>query len=138
MEGTARSLSHSLISPSRLSGWLSEHCKDPKEIREHWSRIPLDTDILLTHGPPHSILDQSRRTPHLGCRELLNVVTTIVRPRLHLFGHVHGGHGQHSHAHEQRTTLFVNASLCDSKFRTAHPPVVVDLERNGEDQETLD
>lgn len=114
------------------SGWLSEHCKDPDEIHRHWSKIPTDTDILLTHGPPHSILDQSAANAYnVGCKELLNAVTSIVKPKLHLFGHVHRGHGQYKNEKEFGRTLFVNASLCDSKFRTAHPPIVVDLNRDG-------
>jgi Icc-related predicted phosphoesterase len=113
------------------SGWLSEHCKDPNEIHRHWSEIPIDTDILLTHGPPYSILDQSLRTPHLGCKELLKSVSTIVQPKLHVFGHVHGGHGQLKNEAELGKTLFVNASLCDSKFHIVHSPIVIDLTKEG-------
>ena len=37
-------------------------------IRRHWDKIPMWTDILVTHGPPFGILDQSRpMTDHLGC-----------------------------------------------------------------------
>jgi hypothetical protein len=28
-------------------------------------------------------------------------------------------------------TLFINASLCDSKFRTGHSPIVIDLNQDG-------
>jgi Icc-related predicted phosphoesterase len=110
-----------------ISGWLSEHCKDPNEIRDHWSAVPIDIDILLTHGPPYSILDKSTRTSHLGCKELLKSVSTIVKPKLHVFGHVHGGHGQFKNEDELGRTLFINASMCDSKFRTAHQAIVIDL-----------
>ena len=112
------------------SGWLSEYCKDPVEIARHWSKIPADTDILLTHGPPYSILDKSTRTPHLGCKELLKSVSTIVRPKLHTFGHIHNAHGQFKDEVEFGRTLFVNASLCDNKFRTAYSPIVVDLTKD--------
>ena len=112
------------------SGWLSEHCKDPKEIERHWASIPVDTDILLTHGPPYSILDKSFRGPSIGCSEILKSVTTVVKPKLHLFGHVHGGHGQLKDEERFGRTLFINASLCDSHFRTAHQAIVVDLNRD--------
>lgn len=110
------------------SGWLSELCKDREEIRRHWSQIPVDTDILLTHGPPYCILDKSTRTPNMGCTELLRCITTIVRPRLHVFGHVHGGHGQYCDD-EMGRTLFVNASICDRRFRATQLPIIVDLQK---------
>ncbi len=98
------------------SGWLSEQCKDPDEIRRHWSEIPIDTDILLTHGPPYSVLDVTSQTVHhLGCKELLKSVTTIVKPKLHAFGHVHRAYGQLKNENELGRTLFANSSStgCD-------------------------
>ena len=95
----------------------------------HWAAIPVDTDILLTHGPPNGILDRSSSHAHLGCRELLGSVMTSVRPQLHLFGHVHASYGQHIHEDEFGKINFVNASLCDSKFRIAHAPIVIDLNK---------
>jgi len=112
------------------SGWLSEHCKDPHEIHRHWFEIPVDTDILLTHGPPNGIMDKSTHA-HLGCKELLQSVSTIVQPKLHVFGHVHGGYGQLKNDHELGGTLFVNASLCDHKFRIVNSPIIIDLTKDG-------
>jgi Icc-related predicted phosphoesterase len=75
-------------------------------------------------------MDKSTHT-HLGCRELLKSVSTIVQPKLHLFGHVHGGYGQLKTDDELGRTLFVNASLCDHKYRIVHSPIVIDLTKNG-------
>lgn len=43
------------------SPWTTSHnmgfsCSS-NEIKKHWKKIPNDTDILLTHLPPHNILD---------------------------------------------------------------------------------
>ena len=58
-----------------------------------WSRtIPKETDILITHTPPRHHLDLSTG---LGCKYLLQEVWRV-RPRLHVFGHVHAGHGKES------------------------------------------
>ncbi|PWY66747.1 Metallo-dependent phosphatase [Aspergillus heteromorphus CBS 117.55] len=52
--------------------------------------IPEDTDILITHGPPRGHLDLG----WLGCSLLLERLWEIKRrPRLHVFGHIHGGYG---------------------------------------------
>ena len=49
-------------------------------------------DILVTHGPPKLYLD--RRDIHrAGCPYLLCEVARI-RPRLHVFGHIHVAHGR--------------------------------------------
>ncbi|KAL2208947.1 Metallo-dependent phosphatase [Sarocladium strictum] len=52
-----------------------------------YSRVHPSTDILVTHTPPKSHLDLS-----LGCPHLLREVWRI-KPRLHVFGHVHWGAG---------------------------------------------
>lgn len=57
-----------------------------------WSVIPNDTDVLITHGPPHGHLDLAG----LGCRALLARMWEFCRthpPVLHVFGHIPGGRG---------------------------------------------
>ncbi|KAH6895859.1 Metallo-dependent phosphatase-like protein [Thelonectria olida] len=54
------------------------------------SKIPIETDILVTHTPPLHHRDLS-----LGCRHLLREIWRV-KPRLHVFGHVHWGYGQES------------------------------------------
>lgn len=64
------------------------------------NRIPLSTnpipqgvDIVMTHGPPYSILDRVDNT-NLGCPNLLRAIGRV-RPLMHCFGHIHEGHGAH-------------------------------------------
>ncbi|KAG9229877.1 Metallo-dependent phosphatase-like protein [Amylocarpus encephaloides] len=52
------------------------------------NRIPRETDVLITHTPPRYHLDLD-----LGCPGLLNEIWQV-RPKLHVFGHVHSGHGR--------------------------------------------
>lgn len=54
-------------------------------------KVPDEVDILVTHDPPKGHLDLEG---HLGCEHLLREVWRV-RPalRLHVFGHVHEGHG---------------------------------------------
>lgn len=59
--------------------------------RSPWrGRIPIGTDILVSHTPPRSHLDLG-----LGCPGLLEELWRV-RPRLHVFGHIHCGRGQES------------------------------------------
>ncbi|OJT07975.1 hypothetical protein TRAPUB_1125 [Trametes pubescens] len=56
---------------------------------ERWMRaIPTRTDILVTHGPPQ----HHRDVAGLGCNRLRYELWRV-RPRLHVFGHVHAGRG---------------------------------------------
>ncbi|WBL26015.1 metallophosphatase domain-containing protein [Zunongwangia sp. HGR-M22] len=83
-----------------------------KRIKEKWNMIPEDTHILITHTPPYSIHDESIEYKNIGCEELLKKVVDI-KPRFHLFGHVHDDFG----SKKIGTTTFINSSVMDNKSR---------------------
>jgi Icc-related predicted phosphoesterase len=76
---------------------------------------------LITHGPPQGHGDLTSRGERAGCQDLLDALRRI-RPRLHVFGHIHEGAGQT----REGDTLCVNASICDLAYRPANPAVVLD------------
>ncbi|MEM8884298.1 MAG: metallophosphatase domain-containing protein [Planctomycetota bacterium] len=88
-----------------------------------WSRIPDDTDVLITHGPPQGILDDTPRGEAVGCPDLRRRVAAV-RPRFHLFGHIHESFGEH----EEHGTRFLNLSAWDHRAGEVRSPVVLDLE----------
>ena len=90
-------------------------------LRECWQRIPGDTQILITHGPPHGILDRHVSGTHLGCHDLAQRVEQV-KPTVHLFGHVHESYG----CLVQHGTLFINASNCSFGYKKMQPAVVLD------------
>ena len=51
-----------------------------------------DYRLRITHGPPFKVLDQVMAGTHVGCEALAERLPEL-RPRLHLFGHIHEGHG---------------------------------------------
>jgi Icc-related predicted phosphoesterase len=60
---------------------------------KHWELMPTGLDILITHGPPLEVLDCAPgQNFHGGCPQLRDAVVKK-HPRLHVFGHVHGGYG---------------------------------------------
>lgn len=91
-------------------------------LREAWNKIPKDTDVLITHCPPFGVLDQVRGGEHLGCEEL-NIRRAAVKPRVHIFGHIHDGYG----VAFAGSRVLVNASICDEDYRAINRPVVVDI-----------
>jgi Icc-related predicted phosphoesterase len=84
-----------------------------------YSQIPRETQILLTHTPPFGVLDGE---PHAGCPELRTAVIRI-RPRLHVFGHIHDGYGTRATRH----TMFVNAALFSEHGDLNKPPIVLNF-----------
>ncbi|KAI1451864.1 Metallo-dependent phosphatase, partial [Annulohypoxylon moriforme] len=57
-----------------------------------WNDIPLNTDILITHGPARTHRDESRHRESVGCESLRQAMWRV-RPRLALCGHVHEARG---------------------------------------------
>lgn len=91
-------------------------------IRARWALIPADTDVLITHGPPRDILDRAAHGENVGCDDLREAVLRI-RPKLHVFGHIHESAGQQV----VDGVRFVNASICDVRYAPTQPIIVVDL-----------
>lgn len=63
-------------------------------LKRTWEAVPADIDIMVSHGPAHGILDEIEPGHgHLGCAVLRDELARI-KPQAHIFGHIHGGHGQ--------------------------------------------
>lgn len=91
---------------------------DDADISERWSRIPPDTDVLVTHTPPAGIRDETRRGQSVGCATLSAAVAQV-RPRLHCFGHVHASYGWA----KRGGTRFANAALYQRVGRPLRAPL---------------
>jgi len=96
--------------------------KEGAALRAKWDQIPRDTDVLITHGPPLGHGDRTTSGRQAGCAELLEAVHRV-RPRLHVFGHIHEGYGQTC----EGETQCINASICTAAYKPTNAAVVVDL-----------
>lgn len=103
-----------------FEGWAFNVDRD--RLTEEMYAMPEGVDVLVTHGPPLGIMDRCHSGgEELGCSALRAAVERV-KPKLHIFGHIHPGFGQT----EQSGTRFINAAYCrdDGGFNT---PVVIDL-----------
>ena len=79
------------------SPWQPEFCDwafnetRGAHMREKWARIPDRVDVLVTHGPPIGHGDRCQSGQLAGCVDLLLTIQQRVRPKLHVFGHIHEG-----------------------------------------------
>lgn len=94
---------------------------DQEELEDIWAKVPDNTDVLITHGPPHGILD-AVGSRIVGDELLLNRVLEV-RPKIHVFGHIHEGAGRYFDGH----THFVNAAVLDEYYSVANDPIVIDV-----------
>ena len=104
--------------------WAFNLPKGGPGLMSKWEAIPMDTDILITHGPPQDHLDVSGppyNEPHLGCA-LLREKVDSQPPKIHLFGHIHGSYGYKF----DNGTHFFNASILNERYDYVNKPVTFD------------
>lgn len=105
------------------------------ELPDHWEKIPSDVDVLITHGPPHGILDGYETTTVLHCTgEVTRVQERLgdpallervmqVLPKVHIFGHIHSGYGQKL----DDVTRFYNVAVCNEQYKVANAPQLIEV-----------
>jgi Icc-related predicted phosphoesterase len=104
--------------------WAFNLPRAGEELKTKWDAIPTWTDILITHGPAQTHLDTSGapyNTPLLGC-ELLKERIELIKPKIHVCGHIHGGYGYYYNGH----THFFNASVLNERYEYANLPFTFD------------
>jgi len=99
-------------------------------MKDLWKDIPLDTDILITHGPPYEILDEvlfpsgASSGRFVGCVDLKERIQ-LVKPSLHFFGHIHCQYGQ---KHIDGVSYY-NVSICDEMYQASNPITIIEYEK---------
>lgn len=93
--------------------------KDRGTINRAWDRIPDDTEVLITHGPPYGVLDatynRGNKVELTGCSALMKRVAKI-QPKLMMFGHIHSTQDIRNSGTRDVSglrTKFSNGSCCD-------------------------
>jgi Icc-related predicted phosphoesterase len=95
--------------------------EDRSELLDY-SKIPANTDILITHVAPEGILDNIvPGDKGYGSPGLLAKVHEI-KPKYHIFGHTHESYG----IFKNERTNFINASLTEHE-KVLHEPIYFEL-----------
>jgi Icc-related predicted phosphoesterase len=93
-----------------------------EKLKEKWDMIPMNTDMLITHGPPLGKLDYVRYpNENVGCEELMKRVEEV-KPKIHVFGHIHEGYGYVFDGN----THYINAAVLNGRYEFRNKPVTVD------------
>jgi Icc-related predicted phosphoesterase len=102
------------------------------DIKQYWDKIPDDTDVLITHGPPYGICDEAYRvgyniTEHVGCVDLLDAIKRV-KPKIWMGGHIHYSYGIGSVTHEDGSkTMCYNCSILDEQYMVANKPWIINI-----------
>jgi Icc-related predicted phosphoesterase len=97
------------------------------DIKKHWDRIPIDTDILVTHGPAFGILDKVEMLgspncgENVGCVDLKIAIDKLTKLKYHVFGHIHNMYGMET----EGSVTYINASICDDDYKPKNAPIVI-------------
>jgi Icc-related predicted phosphoesterase len=102
--------------------WAFNLPRQGAELKEVWNMIPSDVDILITHGPPYGHLDYvAYSKQNVGC-ELLRERIDLIKPKIHVFGHIHSSYGYKFDG----TTHFFNAAVLDERYNFTQKPLSVE------------
>ncbi|KAK6360212.1 hypothetical protein TWF730_006362 [Orbilia blumenaviensis] len=74
------------------------------------NKVPEDVDILVTHAPPRYHLDN-----YAGCASLIQEIWRV-RPKLHVFGHIHSGRGTEVLVYDQFQKCYESLSAGETVF----------------------
>ncbi len=112
---------------------MNPHCKSftvdtEEELAEKWALIPDDTDILITHSPSFGNYDALKNRdgtwgPSVGSVSLW-MLSLVIRPKLHVFGHIHEGYG---HSVHHNGIYLVNASHVNERYQPVNKPIRIVL-----------
>jgi Icc-related predicted phosphoesterase len=88
------------------------------EIRDHWNKIPDDSDMVICRTPAYGIHDEDENGEHTGCKELMRKLVRV-EPGYFVCGNVND-----THRFEYRyNTNFINASLLNQEYKVTYKPV---------------
>lgn len=103
-----------------------------QSLSDRWDLIPDDVDILITHSPPYGVLDhvKTQYGASVGDSGLRRELEERIKPRLHVFGHIHENGGvkaifKRPGFGTENNTICVNASYVNERYQPVHKPVRV-------------
>ena len=95
---------------------------DEAKLKEKYLRIAADTQVIVTHGPPHGYGDLTNGRVRAGSTSLTARMRELTALRLVVTGHIHEAFG----AYDAHGVHVYNVSMVDFGYRPCHEAVVID------------
>jgi len=115
------------ISPSFGYGWAFNKDRG-HNINEVWNKIPMDTDIVITHGPIYGYCDKTQNNhQNVGCEDLYHRLQEV-KPHLHFAGHIHEayGYGIIPYKDAWGDIYTFNGCSCNLRYEADNNPITFD------------
>lgn len=115
-------------SPTFGYGWAFNKDRG-SDIGQYWDAIPMDTDIVITHGPMYRYNDTTQNTyENVGCVDLYYRLKEV-KPHLHFSGHVHEAYGYKLMGLDGLHDLYTfNGCSCNLRYEAENAPISFDYE----------
>lgn len=94
-----------------------------EELSEIYRNIPLDIDVLISHGPPKGILDMTYTNKNVGSSSLVYIIEKIKSIKAVLFGHIHESYG----LEVNNNIIYSNASIRDYYTKEIKNPNTINI-----------
>lgn len=94
-----------------------------EDLVKRWNHIPKKTEILITHGPPRTVLDKNKNGECCGSSSLFNKIKQLPNLKHHIFGHIHEGYGSEC----IENINFHNVSILDENYKIKNKPTIIEL-----------
>jgi Icc-related predicted phosphoesterase len=117
------------ITPSFGYGWAFNKDRG-HDIAQCWNEIPMDTDIVITHGPIYGYCDRTSNTnTNVGCADLYHRMHEV-KPHLHFAGHIHEGYGYGTipYKDEWGDIYTFNGCSCNLRYEVYNEPITFDYD----------
>ena len=100
---------------NEYGGW--DFMKEDNELFYEWQKIPLETNVLITHGPALGVGDRvpmsySGSGNSVGSQSLANRIRELPKLKYHFYGHIHWDTG----IYEKKKYISINAALSYEYF----------------------
>lgn len=104
---------------------------DYAKLTEVYDKVPAETDVLLTHGPPFGYGDLTESNgygpaEHVGTPQCLSAIQRVA-PRITATGHIHEAYGHYRISTPQRVAPLYNVSYNTVRYEPIQQPVEVEL-----------
>jgi Icc-related predicted phosphoesterase len=113
-----------------IINWSWAFEANSERLKERWKKIPEGVDILVTHSPPYEIMDACYRGRRFGCANLRREVLSRIKPKIHVFGHIHQWESARRIEYIVGT-YFINASICDDFLNPVIDPILISYDKEA-------
>lgn len=101
-----------------------------EELAQRYNKVPKDTDIVISHGPPWGYGDFSEMGHmHVGARQANNMLERV-KPKAYVCGHIHEAAGYYDYQPQHGNEIGIwNVAYVDIMYRPRpfNPIVEIDL-----------